>query len=722
MARERAFAAAVLGLCLWPFSFFQAGAEQRGCPFGVPHSSGYCHAPLPRDACMKFPGTCTPHAFKVGGVEYCQYKQLPCDGKPDAKQSEDKADRFAVGIGKCDQAVAAGKRCKWDGLNCYEQTSGRYGQEMFERVDFAQCRGESVQAFLDACAFWIRRGHVTTNCPTRERLAQSPYDGAKPHAAAILPAPEKTAAPPQPPTPARCPLAIGEYTQVLAQRRDREIFKGSDHMKKADEAFEDMSRRISANPECRRLCNQDSACAPWLEMVVRLIDEKEGTCVAVERMLAPSDAVILLSSAEVLRRCKRHIEGGPSQTRAPAPPPAEVTCASWHPAAQVDETANYDQRQGRGTCSIRNLTAQQCTSIGGTHFKPDHGSGFTECFRFVGPGAPATSAPKVNVPEPTVRTPTPTVNAPDLRAPAVPTPTVRAPTMPAPSVRAPTPTINAPTPREAAPAKPACPAGFVSTMRLGIEWCGSYALTEGSCRQAGGSIVKDLTAAGGGRNLCLVRLDAASAPGAPAARAPTTPAVKAPEVRAPTTPGTAAPRTPAPTQPNTVMSGMTPRCQQLVTNYVTAARAKDGPRALAGYQALKAAGGCGVLHKVDRPQPRVRAPAQADSRFISRGATPNTDQVVGACDASPAECAARVRQLQAGTSDAAKAALYSHAFSVGWQLGTIVGSGALMAVPPSAPRTASPTTAAPGVRNTYGQGSPLNPAPRTRQSDITGTK
>lgn len=187
-------------------------------------------------------------------------------------------------------------------------------------------------------------------------------------------------------------------------------------------------------------------------------------------------------------------------------------------------------------------------------------------------------------------------------------------------------------------------------------------------------------------------------------------------------PAVQAPRTPAPTPPNTVMSGMTPRCQQLVSNYVAAARAKNGPAALAGYQALKAAGGCGVLHKVDRPQPRVRAPAPSDSRFISRGATPNTDQVVGACDASPAECAARVRQLQAGTSDAAKAALYAHAFSVGWQLGTMIGSGVLMAVPPSTPAPRMNTVGPGGVRNTYGQGAPLRPAPRTRQSDITGTK
>ncbi len=167
---------------------------------------------------------------------------------------------------------------------------------------------------------------------------------------------------------------------------------------------------------------------------------------------------------------------------------------------------------------------------------------------------------------------------------------------------------------------------------------------------------------------------------------------------------------------------MTPRCQQLVSNYVAAARAKNGPAALAGYQALKAAGSCGVLQKVDRPQPRVRAPATADPRFVSRGATPNTDRVVGACDASPAECAARVRQLQAGTSDAAKAALYAHAFSVGWQLGTLVGTGVLMAVPPTAPAPRMNTVGPGGVRNTYGQGAPLRPAPRTRQSDITGTK
>ncbi len=614
MARRWAFGAALLGIGVWLFTSFDAGAEERGCPFGVPHPSGHCHAPLPREACQTLPPSCTPHPFKVGSVEYCQYKQFPCDGKPDAKKGEAKPDRFAVGIGKCDQAVAAGKRCKWDGINCYEQTAGRYGQETFEPVGIAQCRGESVQAFLDSCAFWIRRGHVTTNCPTRERLAQPPYDGAHRLADAIPPAPQRAAAPPQPPAPAQCPVALAEYAQVLAQRRDREIFKGSDHMKAADAAFEGMSRRISANAECRRLCGQDSACAPWLELVVQLIDEKEGTCVAVERMLAPSDAVLLLNSAEVLRRCKRHVERGPTPARAPTPPTVEApsvgtpavrapapTCASWHPSAQVDETANFDQRQGQGTCSIRNLTAQQCTAIGGSHFKPDHGSGFTECFRAVGPTGPVAAAP------------------PRRRGPTPPT---------------------------------------------------------------------------------------AAMPTAPRATSPTTPS---PTVR-------------GPSQPNAALSNMSARCRQLVTNYVTAARAKDGPRALAGYHALKAAGGCGVLHKVDRPQPRVRAPSPNDSRFIARGATPNTDRVVGACDASPAECAARVRQLQAGTSPEAKAALYSHAFSVGLQLGTMVGGSLLMAVPPAVPTPRVNTAGPGGVRNTYGQGAPLRPAPRTRQSDITGTK
>jgi hypothetical protein len=47
----------------------------------------------------------------------------------------------------------------------------------------------------------------------------------------------------------------------------------------------------------------------------------------------------------------------------------------------VDPMANIDQSQPAGTCVIRNLSASQCGNIPGKrHFKPDSGSGFTECF------------------------------------------------------------------------------------------------------------------------------------------------------------------------------------------------------------------------------------------------------------------------------------------------------------------------------------------------------
>ena len=107
---------------------------------------------------------------------------------------------------------------------------------------------------------------------------------------------------------------------------------------------------------------------------------------------------------------------------------------------------------------------------------------------------------------------------------------------------------------------------------------------------------------------------------------------------------------------------------------------------------------------------------------MARGATPLTDGVVGACDASPAECAARARQLEAGASPAAAAALYMHAINVGLSLGAQAGS-IMMAVPQVRTTAPNMNSIGPGpVRNTVGQGSPLRPAPRTRQSDITGTK
>jgi hypothetical protein len=212
--------------------------------------------------------------------------------------------------------------------------------------------------------------------------------------------------------------------------------------------------------------------------------------------------------------------------------------------------------------------------------------------------------------------------------------------------------------------------------------------------------------------------------------APTPPAV-------PKTPPANPPQGSRSPPPPTQSSGpaLSPQCQTLVSNYVGAAQAGDGSRAVAGYNALKQAGGCGVLAKVDRPLPAApAAPAVDDSRFEARGATPLSDQVVGGCDASPDECARRVRQLQAGTSPEAKAALMSHAIGVGLQLGNALGGAVLSAVPTSVP-TAGGGVAVPSgggsnmnsignkpVRSTYGQGAPTGVAPPYRPSDITGTK
>jgi hypothetical protein len=126
--------------------------------------------------------------------------------------------------------------------------------------------------------------------------------------------------------------------------------------------------------------------------------------------------------------------------------------------------------------------------------------------------------------------------------------------------------------------------------------------------------------------------------------------------------------------------GMSPQCQQLVSRYVGAAQANDGAGAVAGYNALKAAGGCGVLDKVG---PVATAPAAgSDPRFGSRGATPGIDGTVGACNASPAECQRAMRQLEAGASAAAQAAMISNAISVGLQLGGMMASGMMTAMPP----------------------------------------
>lgn len=178
---------------------------------------------------------------------------------------------------------------------------------------------------------------------------------------------------------------------------------------------------------------------------------------------------------------------------------------------------------------------------------------------------------------------------------------------------------------------------------------------------------------------------------------------------------------------------MSAQCQQLVGNYVQAAQANDGARAVSGYNALKSAGGCGVLNKVDRPLPQQATAAPGpDPRFPSRGATPLSDSTIGACDLSPAECAARVQQLKQGTSAQAQAALFSHSIGIGLQLGSMMAGGMMMAMPQGGGSGGGGGTAGGGtnmnsigpgaVKGTYGQGGPSRPAPPNSQSTITGTK
>ena len=166
--------------------------------------------------------------------------------------------------------------------------------------------------------------------------------------------------------------------------------------------------------------------------------------------------------------------------------------------------------------------------------------------------------------------------------------------------------------------------------------------------------------------------------------------------------------------PKPAAPAMSPQCQQLVSNYVAASQANDGPKALTGYNALKQAGGCGVLAKVDKPMPAAGAPSVDDSRFSARRPTTLSDQVVGGCDASPDVCAARVQQLKAGTSPEAVAALWTHAIGVGLELGgAMVQAGAGIAAQRGPSGGGSNTNmnsmGNPPVRSTHGQGSPSGP-------------
>ena len=172
---------------------------------------------------------------------------------------------------------------------------------------------------------------------------------------------------------------------------------------------------------------------------------------------------------------------------------------------------------------------------------------------------------------------------------------------------------------------------------------------------------------------------------------------------------------------------MSPQCQQLVSGYIAAARAGDGAKSVAAHNALKQAGGCGVLDKV---APLQQPPPAGDSRFESRGATPHLDASAAACDRNPAGCAAAVNQLRQGTSPEAVAALYGNAISIGLQLGAMAGQGLLMMQPQNVQSGSTGqgggsnmNSIGPGpVRGTYGQGAPAQPQglPANR-STITGT-
>jgi len=162
--------------------------------------------------------------------------------------------------------------------------------------------------------------------------------------------------------------------------------------------------------------------------------------------------------------------------------------------------------------------------------------------------------------------------------------------------------------------------------------------------------------------------------------------------------------------PKPAESGLSPKCQKLVSDYVAASQANDGPKALAGYNALKQAGGCNVLAQVDKPMPAAGAPPADDPRFAARGSTALSDQVIGGCDAAPDVCAARVQQLKAGVSPEAVAALWMHAIGVGLELGGAMANAAAIGAQ-RAPTVGGSNTNMNSignrpVRSTYGQGSP----------------
>lgn len=188
-------------------------------------------------------------------------------------------------------------------------------------------------------------------------------------------------------------------------------------------------------------------------------------------------------------------------------------------------------------------------------------------------------------------------------------------------------------------------------------------------------------------------------------------------------------RSMAPPQAQPQPPQMSPQCQQLVSNYIGAAQANDGQRALAGYNALKSAGGCGVLNKVDKGAPVAQAPAAPVPAFPTRRGTPNTDAYVQPCNADQAGCAQAMRQLEQGTSPQAQAAMIGHAISTGLELGAAMANGMAAAMPQGGGgqynvpgnNTDMRSLAAPPIRRGVGQGSGARPQ-QNSPSDITGTK
>jgi hypothetical protein len=178
----------------------------------------------------------------------------------------------------------------------------------------------------------------------------------------------------------------------------------------------------------------------------------------------------------------------------------------------------------------------------------------------------------------------------------------------------------------------------------------------------------------------------------------------------------------APPQAAGNFAGASPACQQLAQSYVAAAQAKDEAGTLSGYQALKQ--DCkAMLDEVTR-QTGMALPEA--SPFPQRTMGGLTQSLMGGCMNAGDSCADEADNLAAGTSGAARAALFNEAAGFGLALGNLMiqgmAAGQAMHAPslPSRPTT-NATTLNRQVQHTYGQGAPTGPPPPSYQSTITGT-